>query len=131
MPERANSNDGIPMREIALDTETTGLNPTNGDRIVEIGCVELKGHVATEKSYHQYVNPERPMPKEALEIHGLTDEFLVKQPVMSEVVDEFLDFIGTPITGILVIEATIPGRCADPPAPAIITLIPFFSAFIA
>ena len=82
------------MREIALDTETTGLNPSNGDRIVEIGCVELRDHVATENLYHQYVNPEQPMPKEAFEIHGLSDEFLIKQPVMSEVMDEFLDFIG-------------------------------------
>ena len=82
------------MREIALDTETTGLNPSNGDRIVEIGCVELMDHVATENLYHQYVNPERPMPKEALEIHGLSDDFLIQQPIMSEVMDEFLDFIG-------------------------------------
>jgi len=82
------------MREVILDTETTGLNPSAGDRIVEIGCIELVNHVSTGKSYHQYVNPERPMPEEAFKIHGLSDEFLSKFPVMSEVVDEFLLFIG-------------------------------------
>jgi len=64
------------MREIALDTETTGLDPNDGHRIVEIGCVELVNHVPTGKTYHQYVNPERDMPAEAFSVHGLSEEFL-------------------------------------------------------
>lgn len=82
------------MREIVLDTETTGLNPKNGDRIVEIGCIELVNHVATGNHYHQYINPERPMPEEAFNIHGLGDEFLADQPVMADVMEDFLEFIG-------------------------------------
>ena len=82
------------MREIILDTETTGLNSDNGDRIVEIGCVELVNHVATGATYHQYVNPERPMPEEAFQIHGLSEAFLSEFPIMSDIVDEFLEFIG-------------------------------------
>ncbi|MDE0540231.1 MAG: DNA polymerase III subunit epsilon [Rhodospirillales bacterium] len=82
------------MREIVLDTETTGLSPRDGDRIVEIGCIELVNHVATGETYHQYVNPERPMPEEALAIHGLSDEFLSGQPVMADVMDGFVEFIG-------------------------------------
>lgn len=82
------------MREIVLDTETTGLSPRDGDRIVEIGCIELVNHVATGETYHQYVNPERPMPEEAFAIHGLSDEFLSGQPVMADVMDGFVEFIG-------------------------------------
>ena len=82
------------MREVILDTETTGLNSDNGDRIVEIGCVELVNHVATGATYHQYVNPERPMPDEAFQIHGLSEAFLSEFPVMSDIIDEFLEFIG-------------------------------------
>jgi len=82
------------MREVILDTETTGLNPDNGDRIVEIGCVELVNHVATGETYHQYVNPERPMPDEAFQIHGLSEKFLSEFPIMSDIIDEFLEFIG-------------------------------------
>ena len=59
------------MREIVLDTETTGLNPMDGDRVVEIGCVELVNHLTTGKTYHQYINPERDMPNNAYEVHGL------------------------------------------------------------
>ena len=81
------------MREVVLDTETTGLNPSNGDRIVEIGCVELLNHIPTGKTYHQYINPERTMPEEAFKIHGLSDEFLSKFPVMSKTIDLFLNFI--------------------------------------
>lgn len=81
------------MREVILDTETTGLNPSNGDRIVEFGCIELVNHISTGKTYHQYINPERPMPEEAFKIHGLSDEFLSKFPIMSDVIDEFLKFI--------------------------------------
>ena len=82
------------MREVILDTETTGLDSNNGDRIVEIGCVELVNHVATGATYHQYVNPERPMPDEAFQIHGLSEAFLSEFPIMSDIIDEFLEFIG-------------------------------------
>ena len=82
------------MREIVLDTETTGLSPRDGHRIVEIGCVELVNHVATGETYHQYVNPERPMPEEAFAIHGLSEEFLSDQPVMADVMDGFVEFAG-------------------------------------
>ena len=64
------------MREIVLDTETTGLNPEKGDRIVEIGCVELENHLPTGKTYHQYINPMRSMSEEVVRVHGLTEEFL-------------------------------------------------------
>lgn len=82
------------MREIVLDTETTGFDPQSGDRIVEIGAVELMGHVATGKVYHQYINPERSMPNDAFEVHGLGDEFLRDKPVFAKIADEFLDFVG-------------------------------------
>ena len=82
------------MREIVLDTETTGLNPLNGDRIVEIGCIELVNHLATDEVYHQYVNPERDMPEGAFAVHGLSAEFLGGYPKFSEIVDAFLSFIG-------------------------------------
>lgn len=82
------------MREIVLDTETTGLNPATGDRIVEIGCVELINHLPSGETYHQYINPERPVPEEAFAIHGLSDEFLADQLPMSDVAEAFLEFIG-------------------------------------
>lgn len=82
------------MREIVLDTETTGLDPATGDRLVEIGAVELFNHVATGNSYHVYINPERSMPAEAQAVHGLSETFLKDKPVFSAVVDEFLAFIG-------------------------------------
>lgn len=82
------------MREIVLDTETTGFEPDSGDRIVEIGCVELINHIATGRTYHQYVNPERTMPQGAFEVHGLGDEFLAGHPVFAQVGQAFLDFIG-------------------------------------
>jgi DNA polymerase-3 subunit epsilon len=82
------------MREIVLDTETTGFRQNDGDRIVEIGCVELVNHVVTGTSYHQYINPRRKMPEEAFGVHGLSEEFLSGFPVMAEVIDEFLEFIG-------------------------------------
>jgi len=81
------------MREIVLDTETTGLSPVRGDRIVEIGCVELMHHLPTGKTYHTYLNPERDMPEEAFNIHGLSGEFLSDKPLFREIADEFLDFI--------------------------------------
>ena len=82
------------MREIVLDTETTGLDPLHGHRVVEIGCVELHNHLATGKHFHVYLNPQRDMPTEAAMVHGLNDEFLADKPLFSEVVDEFLGFIG-------------------------------------
>ncbi len=81
------------MREIVLDTETTGLNPLQGDRLVEIGCVEVVNHMPTDKSFHIYINPERDVPDEAARIHGLTTEFLQDKPVFAEQVDHFLEFI--------------------------------------
>lgn len=83
------------MREIALDTETTGLDPASGDRIVEIGAVELFNHLPTGRTFHQYLNPQRPMPKEAFEIHGLGDDFLRDKPLFRDQVAAFLAFIGT------------------------------------
>ena len=82
------------MREIVLDTETTGLDPETGDRIVEIGCVELVNLTPTRCTYHQYINPERSMPAEAEAVHGLGDSFLSTKPVFAEVADAFLEFVG-------------------------------------
>ena len=82
------------MREIVLDTETTGFDPETGDRIVEIGAVELMNHLPTGRTYHQYINPERPMPKEAFDVHGLGDDFLRDKPKFAEIVQDFVDFIG-------------------------------------
>ncbi|HHG89643.1 MAG TPA: DNA polymerase III subunit epsilon [Devosia sp.] len=81
-------------REIVLDTETTGLSPQTGDRIVEIGCVELVNHLPTGKSYHTYINPERDMPEGAFRVHGLSEEFLAEKPLFSEIAGEFSRFIG-------------------------------------
>lgn len=80
------------MREVVLDTETTGFDPETGDRIVEIGAVELVNHVATGRTYHQYINPERSMPQEAFQVHGLGDEFLSDKPKFAEIGQAFLDF---------------------------------------
>ncbi len=82
------------MREIVLDTETTGLDPLRGDRLVEIGCVEMFNHMPTGQSYHVYLNPERDMPEEAFAVHGLSTEFLADKPLFAAVVDEFLGFLG-------------------------------------
>jgi len=82
------------MRELVLDTETTGLDPFTGDRIVEIGAVELINHMPTGNTYHQYINPQRSMPQEAFEVHGLSDEFLADKPVFKAIAQDFLDFIG-------------------------------------
>ena len=82
------------MREIVLDTETTGMEPSEGDKLVEIGCVELVNHVPTGRTYHQYINPERDVPAEAVAVHGLTTERLKDEPVFSQIYTEFLDFIG-------------------------------------
>jgi DNA polymerase-3 subunit epsilon len=82
------------MREIVLDTETTGFEPSEGHRIVEIGAVELFNHMPTGRTYHQYINPQRMMPKEAFEVHGLGDDFLRDKPLFKAVGQAFLDFIG-------------------------------------
>lgn len=82
------------MREIVLDTETTGFEPSEGHRIVEIGAIELFNHLPTGRTYHQYLNPERPMPKEAFDVHGLGDDFLRDKPFFKVVAQAFLDFIG-------------------------------------
>jgi DNA polymerase III subunit epsilon len=82
------------MREIILDTETTGLDPRSGHRLVEIGCLELVNHVPTGQQYHAYIDPERDMPADAFAIHGLSTEFLRGKPIFAEVVEELLAFIG-------------------------------------
>lgn len=82
------------MREIVLDTETTGFDPKTGDRIVEIGAVELMRQVPTGNTYHQYINPERSMPDDAFQVHGLGDDFLRDKPVFKAIAQDFLDFIG-------------------------------------
>ena len=82
------------MREIVLDTETTGFEPDEGDRIVEIGAVELHNHMPTGRTFHQYINPQRAMPEGAFAVHGLGDDFLRDKPVFADIVQPFLDFIG-------------------------------------
>lgn len=88
------------MREIVLDTETTGMDPEKGDRIIEIGCVELINHVPTGKHLQLYINPEREIPAEAIAVHGITNEFVKDKPVFSQVYQEFMDFVKD---GVLVI----------------------------
>jgi len=82
------------MREIVLDTETTGLDPLRGDRLVEIGCVEILNRMPTGQVFHRHINPQRDMPAEAFAVHGLSSEFLATKPLFHEVVEEFLTFIG-------------------------------------
>src|ERR1700756_1609654 len=81
------------MREIVLDTETTGLDPLRGDRLVEIGCVEIFNRMPTGQTFHRHLNPERDMPAEAFAVHGLSGEFLADKPLFAHVVEEFLEFI--------------------------------------
>jgi DNA polymerase-3 subunit epsilon len=81
------------MRQIVLDTETTGLDPESGDRIVEIGCLELINHMPTDRHFHTYVNPERSIPAGATQVSGITDEMLVGKPRFGDVADEFLAFV--------------------------------------
>ena len=81
------------MRRIALDTETTGLNPQDGHRIVEIGCVELDVNIPTGKEWHSYVNPERMMPEAAFAVHGLSEDFLKKEPKFKDIAKGFISFI--------------------------------------
>ncbi len=82
------------IREIVLDTETTGLSPQGGDRLVEIGCVELINHIPTGKNFHVYINPQRSMPEEAFRVHGLGDDFLADKPLFKAVAEDFRAFIG-------------------------------------
>ena len=82
------------MREIVLDTETTGLNPQGGDRLIEIACVELLNRIPTGREFHRYVNPERDVQAEAVAVHGLSADFLKDKPLFSSVAEEFLGFIG-------------------------------------
>ena len=82
------------MREIVFDTETTGLSPAGGDRMVEIGCIEMIGRVETGRHFHCYFNPERSMPSEAEAVHGLSDIFLSDKPLFADKVEELLEFIG-------------------------------------
>ena len=89
-------------REIVLDTETTGLSPQNGDRLVEIGCVELFNHVPTGRNYHAYINPERDMPIEAFTGHGLSAERLSTEPVFAKIAQDLLDFVGDAKTDVFV-----------------------------
>ncbi len=82
------------LREIVLDTETTGTEHAKGDRVIEIGCVELFNHIPTGKTYHVYINPQRPVSAGALAVHGLSDEFLADKPVFATIADELVDFLG-------------------------------------
>ncbi|MEI4261538.1 DNA polymerase III subunit epsilon [Roseovarius sp. D0-M9] len=82
------------MREIVLDTETTGFEPEQGDRIVEIGAVELLNHMPTGRTYHEYIDPKRAMPEDAFKVHGLGDDFLRGKPVFADIADGFLEFVG-------------------------------------
>jgi DNA polymerase-3 subunit epsilon len=82
------------MREIVLDTETTGLDPYQGHRLVEVGCVELVNRIPSGQTFHRYLNPERDVPTEAFSVHGLSEEFLKDKPPFVEVAEDFLAFIG-------------------------------------
>jgi DNA polymerase-3 subunit epsilon len=81
------------MREVVLDTETTGLDPSSGHRVVEIGCIELINHVPTDQTFHEYLDPERDMPNEAFQIHGLSNEFLKGQKKFAAVAAQLVDFL--------------------------------------
>ncbi len=82
------------MREIVLDTETTGFDPKGGDRMVEIGCVELVNHIPSGREWHSFLDPERDMPQSAFEVHGLSQDFLTGKPLFADVAGDFLEFIG-------------------------------------
>ena len=82
------------MREVVLDTETTGLDPNDGHRIIEIGCVELLDHYPTGRSFQRYLNPERAVPTDSQDIHGITDEFLSDKPLFASVVEDLFAFLG-------------------------------------
>jgi len=82
------------MREIILDTETTGLDPKSGDRLIEVGCIELLNRIPTGREFHRYINPERDVPAEAVAVHGLSGTFLQDKPLFAQVAEDFLSFIG-------------------------------------
>lgn len=82
------------VREIVFDTETTGFNPENGEKLVEIGAIELINHIPTGVHFHRFINPQREVPEDAYKVHGLSYDFLKDYPVFSEVADDFLEFIG-------------------------------------
>lgn len=82
------------MREIVFDTETTGLDPLTGDRVVEIGCIELVNHIPSGETFHRYLNPERDMPPEAQRVHGLSADFLADKPLFASIASELSDFLG-------------------------------------
>lgn len=88
------------VREIVFDTETTGFDPTTGDKLVEIGAVELINHIPTGRTYHQYINPEREVPEEVVKVHGLTTEYLKDFPIFVDIAQDWIDFVGD--DGILV-----------------------------
>jgi DNA polymerase-3 subunit epsilon len=119
------------MREIVLDTETTGISPDEGHRLVEIGCVELENHMPTGRTFHVYINPERDMPEGAFKVHGLSEEFLSDKPKFAEVADDFVAFISdAPLVihnaafdmGFLNAELKRSGRQVLPPSQAVDTL---------
>ena len=82
------------LREIVMDTETTGLDPANGDRLIELGCIEIVNRIPTGREFHRYLNPERDIHRDAVAVHGLTLEFLKDKPLFKDVAEEFLAFIG-------------------------------------
>ena len=82
------------LREIVIDTETTGLDCANGDRLIEVGCIEIVNRIPTGREFHRYLNPERDIHRDAIAVHGLTPEFLKDKPLFKAVAGEFLDFIG-------------------------------------
>nr|WP_207199485.1 DNA polymerase III subunit epsilon [Rhodoplanes elegans] len=84
----------MSIREIVFDTETTGLDPLKGDRLVEIGCIELVDRLPSGRTFHKYINPQRDMPAEAFAVHGLSAEFLADKPLFADIVAEFVAFIG-------------------------------------
>jgi DNA polymerase-3 subunit epsilon len=98
----------IAMREIVIDTETTGFDPLNGDRVVEIGAVELINRSPTGQTFHRYVCPQRAMPADAVAVHGPTAEFLANKPLFATVADEFLSFVGDASLAPKVIEHSDP-----------------------
>lgn len=81
------------MREFVMDTETTGLDPATGDRLVEIACIELANYIPTGRVYHEYINPQRDMPEAAFKVHGLSTQFLSDKPLFADLVGSFLDFV--------------------------------------
>jgi DNA polymerase-3 subunit epsilon len=84
----------MSLIEIIFDTETTGTDPLDGDRVIEIGCIELENHLPTGRTYHVYINPERDVPAEAVAVHGLTEERLKDEPIFAEIIGDFMEFIG-------------------------------------